>query len=147
MEKLLNEQVVGQIKQAFAELVHPVQILFFGSKENCDYCNETQQLLSEISAVDEKVSLSQYDLKEDAALATQYRIDKAPAIVIASKMGEQVLDLGVQFAGIPSGYEFSTLINDILLASKQTTMLGDAVREFLRTLTKPLHLQVFVTPT
>ena len=30
MEKLLNEQVVGQIKQAFADLVNPVQILFFG---------------------------------------------------------------------------------------------------------------------
>lgn len=147
MENVLNDQVKGQIRQVFAELSDPVQILFFGLKDGCEYCAETQQMLTELSAIDPRLGLSVYDLKEDAALATQYRIDKAPAIVIASKMGEQVLDLGVQFAGIPSGYEFSTLINDILLASKQTTMLGDAVREFLRTLTKPLHLQVFVTPT
>lgn len=147
MENVLNEQVTGQIRQAFAELSNPVQILFFGLKDGCDYCVETQQMLTELSALDPRLTLSVYDLKEDAALAAQYRVDKAPAIVIASKSGDQVLDLGVQFSGIPAGYEFSTLINDILLASKQTTMLGDAVREFLKTLTKPLHLQVFVTPT
>ena len=33
--------------------------------------------------------------------------------------GDQVVDLGVQFSGIPAGYEFSTLINDIILASKR----------------------------
>lgn len=147
MENILNDQVKEQIRQAFAELFDPVQILFFGLKSGCEYCTETQQMLTELSAIDPRLGLSVYDLKEDAAIAAQYRVDKAPAIVIASKKGEQVLDLGVQFAGIPSGYEFSTLINDILLASKQTTMLGDPVREFLRTLTKPLHLQVFVTPT
>jgi alkyl hydroperoxide reductase subunit AhpF len=147
MENVLNEQVTVQIRQAFAELSNPVQIIFFGLKDGCDYCVETQQMLTELSALDPRLTLSVYDLKEDAALAAQYRVDKAPAIVIASKSGDQVLDLGVQFSGIPAGYEFSTLINDILLASKQTTMLGDAVREFLKTLTKPLHLQVFVTPT
>lgn len=147
MEKLLNEQVVGQIKQAFAELVHPVQILFFRSKENCEYCNETQQLLREICSVDEKVHLSTYDLIDDAALAAQYKVDKAPAIVIASKNGDQIVDLGVQFSGIPAGYEFSTLINDIILVSKRDSGLGAATREFLKTLTQPLLLQVFVTPT
>jgi alkyl hydroperoxide reductase subunit AhpF len=147
MEKLLNDQIVGQIKQAFTELTNPVQLLFFGSKENCDYCNETQQLLLEIAELDAKLSLSIHDLKEDAALAAQYRVDKAPAIVIASMNGEQVVDLGIQFAGIPAGYEFSTLINDIIIASKQDSGLNAATREFLKALTKPLHLQVFVTPT
>ncbi|MEY2816915.1 MAG: hypothetical protein RL275_378 [Chloroflexota bacterium] len=147
MEKLLNEQVAGQIQQAFAELVNPVQLLFFGSQENCDYCAETQQLLTELSELNSQLHLSIHDLKQDAALAAQYRVDKAPVIVVASKNGEQVIDLGVQFSGIPAGYEFSTLINDIILASKQTTGLGAATREFLQTLTKPLHLQVFVTPT
>ena len=147
MEKLLNEQVAGQIQQAFAELVNPVQLLFFGSQENCDYCAETQQLLTELSELNSQLHLSIHDLKQDAALAAQYRVDKAPVIVVASQNGEQVIDLGVQFSGIPAGYEFSTLINDIILASKQTTGLGAATREFLQTLTKPLHLQVFVTPT
>lgn len=147
MEKILNEQVVGQITQAFAELSSPVQLLFFGAQENCDYCAETRQLLTELSEINPRLSLSVHDLQTDSALAAQYRVDKAPAIVIASKNGDQVLDLGMQFSGIPAGYEFSTLINDILLASKGTSGLGAATREFLQTLTQPLHLQVFVTPT
>ena len=147
MEKLLNPEVVGQIQQAFADLVHPVQILFFGAEENCEYCGETDRLVTEISEIDPRVGLSVHDLKKDAELAAQYRVDKVPAIIITSKNGEQAVDLGVQFSGIPAGYEFSTLINDIILASKQQTGLGEATREFLRSLTKPLHLQVFVTPT
>lgn len=147
MEKLLNEQVEGQLKQAFGDLTNSVQILFFGSKENCEYCGETLQMLTEVSEIDPRLSLSVYDLKADAALAAQYRVDKTPAIVLALKDGDKLTDLGVQFSGIPAGYEFSTLINDILLASKGTVGLGEATREFLQTLTKPLHLQVFVTPT
>ena len=147
MEKLLNEEVSGQIKQAFDGLDKPVQILYFGSQENCDYCQETQQLLSEVSGLDERVHLSVHDLKSDAALASQYKVDKVPAIVIAGKDGDKILDSGIQFSGIPSGYEFSTLINDILLASKLDSGLGDETRAFLKALTEPLHLQVFVTPT
>ena len=147
MEKLLNEQVVGQIKQAFTSLSNPVQILFFGSRENCEYCGETQQLLEELSSIDSRVRLSTHDLQDDAGLAAQYRVNKAPAIVIAATDGDKIIDLGIQFSGIPSGYEFSTLITDILFASKRDSGLGAATREFIKSLTKPLHLQVFVTPT
>ena len=147
MEKLLNEQIVGQIRQAFAGISNPVQILFFGSRENCEYCDETEKLVREISEIDERVNLSIHDLNDDAALAAQYRVDKAPVIVIAGRDGDKVIDLGIQFSGIPSGYEFSTLINDILFASKRDSGLGAATREFLKSLTQPLLLQVFVTPT
>ena len=147
MENVLNEQITKQIGEVFAELAQPVQILFFGSEENCEYCGETKQLLSEISEIDERVNLSIYDLKNDAGIAAQYNVEKVPAIVIASKNGDQVVDLGVQFSGIPSGYEFSTLINDIVLASKQDSGLGATTREYLKNLTQPLLLQVFVTPT
>jgi len=147
MENLLNQQVVQQIGEAFAAVDRPVQMLFFGSEENCEYCDQTQQLLSEVSAISDKVGLSIYDLKKDAAVAAQYNVDKAPAIVIASKDGEQIVDLGVQFSGIPAGYEFSSLISDIILASNRDSGLGAATREFLKSLTQPLLLQVFVTPT
>ena len=59
----------------------------------------------------------------------------------------EVKNLGIQFSGIPSGHEFSTLINDILIVSKRESELDAKTREFLKNLDKPLHLQVFVTPT
>lgn len=147
MEKVLDEQIIKQIGEAFAEIDNPVQILFFGSEENCEYCEQTRQLLTEVSGLSEKVGLTVYDLKKDAEVAAQFNVDKTPAIVIASKNGEQIVDLGVQFSGIPAGYEFSSLINDIIIASKRDSGLGAATREFLKTLTEPLLLQVFVTPT
>ena len=147
MEKLLNEQVTGQIRQAFSNLTDPVHILYFGTKEECQYCGETQQLLTEISELDERIRLSIYDLQADSMLAAEFNVDKAPAIVIAVKEGEKILDLGIQFSGIPAGYEFSTLITDILLASKRDSGLSAETRDFLKSLSKPIHLQVFVTPT
>ena len=54
MEKVLNDQIIKQITEAFAEVKEPVQVLYFGSKDNCEYCNETQQLLEEVTALNDK---------------------------------------------------------------------------------------------
>jgi len=147
MEKVLNEQIVKQIEEVFADVQEPVQVLFFGTKDNCDYCNETQQLLEEVTALNHKVELSVYDMQENANVAEQYKVTNAPGIVIAAKDNAEVTNLGIQFSGIPSGHEFSTLINDILIVSKRESGLDEKTRAFLKNLTEPLHLQVFVTPT
>ena len=147
MEKVLNAQITKQITEAFAEVKEPVQVLFFGSKDNCEYCNETQQLLEEVTALNDKVELSVYDMQEHQDVASKFNVTNAPGIVIAAKDGAEVTNLGIQFSGIPSGHEFSTLINDIVIVSKRESGLNEKTREFLKNLDKPLHLQVFVTPT
>ena len=147
MEKVLNAQITKQITEAFAEVKEPVQVLFFGSKDNCEYCNETQQLLEEVTALNDKVELSVYDMQEHQDVASKFNVTNAPGIVIAAKDGAEITNLGIQFSGIPSGHEFSTLINDIVIVSKRESGLNEKTREFLKNLDKPLHLQVFVTPT
>jgi glutaredoxin-like protein len=147
MEKVLDEQITKQIKQAFDGIQEPVQVLLFTSKNNCDYCNETEQLLEEVTALNGKVELSVYDVNEDQEVATKFNVTNAPGIVIAARNNADVKNLGIQFSGIPSGHEFSTLINDILMVSKRDSGLDVKTRDFLKNLDKPLHLQVFVTPT
>ena len=147
MEKLLNEQVVSQISQTFEQMKEPVQILFFGSQDNCEYCTDTRQLLEEVAGIDEKVSLDFYDIKENADMAAKFNVERVPAIVIAAKDGDQVTDFGIKYSGIPAGHEFGTLINDIMLVSGRDSGLSAEAREYLKNLDKPLHLQVFVTPT
>jgi glutaredoxin-like protein len=146
-EKLLNDQIIGQIREVFGGLKEPVAILLFVSRENCDYCADTRQLLEELVAVDDKLSLTVYDIDADADVAKHYRMDKTPGIIIAAKDGDQVIDLGVQYSGIPSGHEFGTLIQAIILVSGRDSGLKEQTREYLKSLDKPLHLQVFVTPT
>lgn len=147
MEKVLDEQITRQIQQAFDDIQEPVQVLLFGSKENCDYCNETQQLLEEVTALSDKVALSVYDVNEDQEIASRFNVINAPGIIIAARDDTDVKNQGIQFSGIPSGHEFSTLINDILMVSRRDSGLDAKTREYLQKLDKPLHLQVFVTPT
>jgi len=70
-----------------------------------------------------------------------------PGFVITGRDGYKYLDFGLIFAGVPSGYEFSSLIQGIILASKRDSGLKPEIREALRGLTHPVNLKVFVTPT
>ena len=146
-ENLLNDQIIDQIREAFGDLKEPVAILFFGSRENCDYCEDTRQLLEEVAAIDEKITLYVYDIDADLEMAKSFHVDKTPGIVVAAKEGDQKIDLGIHYSGIPSGHEFATLIQDLLLASGRDSGLSPQTRAYLNSLQKPLHLQVFVTPT
>jgi len=56
-------------------------------------------------------------------------------------------DFGIRFFGIPSGYEFTSVIEDIADVSRGKVDLQDKTREVLAGLTEPVHMQVFVTPT
>jgi glutaredoxin-like protein len=147
MSELLNEEVKDQIRQLFGELEEPIKVLFFGEKTDCDYCDDTRQLVEELTALSEKVDMETYDLDEDAEISRQYRVDKSPGLVIARSNGAGIQDFGIRFAGIPSGHEFSSLIQDIILVSKGDSGLSEETREFLGQLTEPVLLQVFVTPT
>lgn len=147
MEKVLDPQMIKQIQQVFDGIEQPVQILLFTSKETCDYCNETKQLLEEVVALNNKVELSVHDIDQEPEMASRYSVMHAPGIVIAAKDEQGVKNLGIQFSGIPSGHEFSTLINDIILVSRRDSGLDAKTREYLKSLDKPVHLQVFVTPT
>jgi glutaredoxin-like protein len=147
MEKFLNEKILKQIEEAFAEIQEPVQILYFGLQDRCDTCAETQRLLEEVAAVNAKVELTIYDLHTNRDIAEKFNVTNAPGIVIAAKNDADVKNLGIQFLGTPSGYEFSTLINDVLAVSRRDSGLSDTTREFLKQLDRPVQLQVFVTPS
>jgi alkyl hydroperoxide reductase subunit AhpF len=149
MEKLLPENITTQIQQVFQQLKHPVQMLLFVSQDDsCLYCAETRQLLEEVTELSDLLSLSVHDLADEPDLAKLYQVEgKAPSVVIAAKEGGQITDYGIRYLGIPSGHEFTTLIQDLILVSSRDSGLSPQLREYVKNLSKPLHLQVFVTPT
>jgi len=145
--ELLSEDIKKQVKDVFAELQNSVEVLFFGKKEGCDYCDDTRRLIEEVVGLSDKLSTSVYDLEADKAVADQYNVDKAPSIVIAAKDDGKVTDHGIRYAGIPSGHEFSSLINDMILVSKRDSALQQETRDFLKDLKSPVKMYIFVTPT
>ena len=147
MTQLLNEQVAQQIQEVFQDLKEPVEMLFFGSNQNCQYCDETRQLAEEVAAISDKINLNVYDLDENSNIAQAYNVDSAPYIIMAAMNGDVIQDLGVHFRGIPSGHEFTSFIQAILIVSSRDSGLSEQARTFIKALDKPINLQVFVTPT
>ena len=147
-DKVLNDDLKKQILEIFnAQLVHPVEILFFSKLDFCESCEDTKILLEELSSLSEKIFLKTYSYDENPKLAQQYNVDLAPSLVIAGHEPGEVIDYGIRFAGLPSGYEFSSLIQAIILVSKRDSGLKSETRKTLHGLKSPVNLKVFATPT
>lgn len=148
MSRLINDSVKKQVKDAFSQLSGPVRMVYFTqSGDGCDYCADAQSLIEGVAELSDKLSVSVYDLDRDAPVARQYNVDRAPALVIAGSDGAAVQDYGIRILGIPAGYEFTSLIRDVLMVSSGDSGLSQETRDFLKNLKQPVHLQVFVTPT
>ncbi len=148
MAVLLEEGIKNQIRDVFKGLTNPVEIHFYGSSTQlCEYCEDTRQLLEEVAELSDLIEVKNFDLDLDKEMARSDRVNKAPGFVILSRYGTQLDDFGVRYAGIPAGHEFTSLINDILMVSKRDSGLSQETRTALSKLQKPVHLQVFVTPT
>ncbi len=147
MTDLLNDDVKKQVRDAFGQLQEPVQILFFGNKEQCEYCDDTLKLVEEVAGLSDKLSVQIFDVNADAEVAENYNVSLTPGLVIAGEGEDGPIDYGVRYAGIPSGHEFSSLIQDLILVSGRDSGLSEQTRDFLANLNEPVYLQVFVTPT
>jgi glutaredoxin-like protein len=143
---LLKERDRKHLIREFEALREPVKLLMFTQEIECQYCSETRMISEEVADLSDKISLEVYDFVKDKEVAEHYNVDKIPALVIM-KGGDDPKDYGIRFFGIPSGYEFSTVIEDIMMVSNGDSGLSGDTKTFLANLKEPLHLQVFVTPT
>jgi glutaredoxin-like protein len=139
---MLSDTIKTQVREIFAGLTHDVTIVAFTQEMECDFCKEMRQLLKEVCSLSEKLVLNIYDFQKDSGKAEALSVDKIPAFAL---LGEK--DFGIRFYGIPSGYEFTSLLEGIKLVSTGDTKLSPATKEFLDNLKTDIHLQVFVTPT
>ena len=139
---LLNEEVKEQVKQQLADVADSVRLVMFTQEFECEYCSETRQLVEEVAGLSEQVTAEIYDFVADEDKAEELGIDKIPAIAV---IGEE--DYGIRFYGIPSGYEFTSLLEAIHIAARGEPDLNDETIDFLSALNEPVHIQVFVTPT
>src|SRR6266516_2038749 len=103
------------------ELQDDVNIIYFTQRESvlivpgqeCAYCKETRELLEEVTDISDKLHLTVKDFVRDEQEAQNRGITHIPAFIL------QVHTKGsVRYFGIPAGYEFSTLIEDLIEVSE-----------------------------
>jgi len=140
---LLKDKDRQYLQEEFTKrLKSPVKLVVFTQTIACGFCEQTEQIAQEVASLSDKITVEVYNFVADKAIADQYGVDKIPATVIE---GEQ--DYGIRFFGIPSGYEFSSLIEDIMMVSSGESGLSEDTKKTIATVKEPVHIQVFVTPT
>ena len=139
---ILSSTDAARVKDMLAGMTTPVRLAFFTQTLNCDTCEPTAQILKELAALSDKITVEEHNFLLEQDLAAGYGVDRVPAIV---PLGLQ--DYGIRFFGIPSGYEFMSLLDAILLVSGGDSGLQDGSRALIAGMPGALTLQVFVTPT
>ena len=139
---LLNDEVREETGKFLGDLTDPVKLVMFTQEANCQFCAETRELMEEIAELSELVTAEIYDFEQDKEKADELGIDKIPAVAV---IGAE--DYGVRFFGIPSGYEFTSILHAIKAVAAGKPELSEEALQALSELTQPVHLQVFVTPT
>lgn len=130
-----------EIQKRLSEITQDVKILLFVSTLNCETCPETEALLRALEKLSDWLHLEVLNPYVDREQAERYQVDKVPAIII-----EGDRDYGIRYFGIPGGYEFAGLLEDIISVGKRDSGLSEASREKILEISEPLNIKVFVTP-
>jgi alkyl hydroperoxide reductase subunit AhpF len=139
----MTDEVTAQLKDEFAQLVNPVRLAVFSQALADPESEQVRRLAEELVALDSRLSLESYNFVLDQEKAEALKIARIPAIAV---MGPEK-DYGIRMYGLPSGYAFGTFIEAILDVSRGDSGLSDETRAALKDLGRPVHLQVFSTPT
>ena len=139
---LIRDDDTEHIRGRLKDMVNPVKLVLFTQEINLEYGREARQLLEELAALSDKLSLEVYNFLLDKEKVSEYAVDKVPATAVRNGQ-----DYGIRFYGIPAGYEFAALLDAIIEVSQGTSGLSPTTKAKLSQVTQPVHLQVFVTPT
>lgn len=134
---LIDEATKQQVEKTLSNMESDVELLFFEAEGQ--FTNEIKQLISEISEINPKVKVSFFKVGDENS--QKYNVNEGPVIKLVSKH----IKGDVRIYGIPSGYEFASLLY-MLNVSSNGKVDGPLV-EVSKKITKETKLEVFVSPT
>jgi glutaredoxin-like protein len=126
-----------------ARLAGDVRLALYTRAVDCDTCAVTRALLEEVVTLSPRLSLEVHDLGEGAEVA----VDRPPTIAVLGREGAGFVDHGIRLVGAPVGHELTSLVDAIVSVSSRDAGLTAESRGRLAALDRPVHVQVFSTPT
>jgi len=147
---ILTDQVKRQVHARFAEqLSGPVQLtlytrpgtgrLILPTGLGCRTCDDARQLVDDLQeAAPDLISLEVIDVS-----VQETDVREVPTLTLACP-GESPR---IRWLGFPAGYEFATVVDAVERVSSGDHDLSAATLEALGTLTEPVDVMVFATPT
>lgn len=141
---LLKDKDKTFLQEEFKKnLKDEVKLYVFTSDDDCQYCDQSVQIAQELGETTDMIKVETLDLNSEKA--KEWRISKAPTTVVTTNNNDA--HARIKYIGIPMGYEFSSLVEDVKRMSKNDPELEPAVSKKLEEIDEPVKIQVFVTPT
>src|SRR5258706_16135692 len=77
---LLSPADQDKLRESFAEMTRPVRLLFFTQTIDCETCPQTRQILDELPALSDKITIDEVNFVLAGDRSKQFGIDRVPAI-------------------------------------------------------------------
>jgi alkyl hydroperoxide reductase subunit F len=128
---MLDATLKTQLKAYLEKVVHPLELV--ASLDDSAKAREMKELLLEIAELSDKISLVE---RTEAGVRTpSFSINRAGS------------DIGVRFAAIPMGHEFTSLVLALLQVGGHTIKFDEAVIEQIRNLEGDFEFETFMSLT
>jgi alkyl hydroperoxide reductase subunit AhpF len=142
---LLSEQDQRVVREHLSAIQQPVTLLLFTQTFDApETARMAREVLDELARLNDLIRVEEVNFILEQERAAKYGIENIPAIVLLA--GEE--DTRMRFLGAPTGYEFMSLIEAVILASTNDSRLTPESRALISAhVSSPTDIQVFVTPT
>jgi len=126
---MLDATLKTQLKAYLEKVVHPLELV--ASLDDSAKAREMKELLLEIAELSDKITLVE---RSEAGVRTpSFSINRAGS------------DIGVRFAAIPMGHEFTSLVLALLQVGGHTIKFDEAVIEQIRNLDGDYEFETFMS--
>jgi len=123
---VLDSQLLEQFRALSDKIVEPVVLA--ATVDDSPKSRELSELLDQLASASPKLSVEQ---RNEGTRAPSFRIERAGA------------DVAVEFAGIPLGHEFTSLVLAILQVGGHPPRIEDDVRQAIEALDVDAHFETF----
>lgn len=141
--RIIHEDYVDEVKNYLKNLRDDVRVLIFTQKYRCSGCREAEDLCVDLSELSNKILLEKYVYEFNRDRFNEYNVTYVPTIIIVSPHTGGM----ARFLGVPLGYEFMSLLEDIIHASTGEFELPKSLINSVIGIKSKVNLKVFVTLT
>ena len=141
---IVRDEILRWLYEDFSKsLKNDVDIVVF-TNETVEHCDAALAIAKDLASLNEKIHFIHYDVDKNLEASEVYRVSRVPTTIVA-RHGEQ--DGRIRFTGLPSGYEFTSLVEIIKNLSRNEASLTASTLQRVAAVSVSTEIRVFVTPT